>query len=220
MFSSYILSLEVSMKKIFNFLFKENPVFVLVLGLCSVLAVTTTFEKSYMMGLVVLIVLVSSNIIVSLIRKLVNNEVRIPVYIIIISTLVTISELLLHRYSKELYDAFGIYLPLIVVNCIILGRALSFASKNTVLSSIKDGLKTGIGYLVAISLFGLFRELLGSGTITIMNDISKLTGYRWIINVFNNSVLPNKLFLSSGGAFILLGLIIGIINSIKVGDEK
>ena len=220
MFSSYILSLEVSMKKIFNFLFKENPVFVLVLGLCSVLAVTTTFEKSYMMGLVVLIVLVLSNIIVSLIRKLVNNEVRIPVYIIIISTLVTISELLLHRYSKELYDAFGIYLPLIVVNCIILGRALSFASKNPVLSSIKDGLKTGTGYLVAISLFGLFRELLGSGTITIMNDISKLTGYRWIINVFNNSVLPNKLFLSSGGAFILLGLIIGIINSIKVGDEK
>lgn len=220
MFSSYILSLEVSMKKIFNFLFKENPVFVLVLGLCSVLAVTTTFEKSYMMGLVVLIILVLSNMIVSLIRKFVNNEVRIPVYIIIISTLVTISELLLHRYSKDLYDAFGIYLPLIVVNCIILGRALSFASKNTVLSSIKDGLKTGAGYLVAISLFGLFRELLGSGTITIMNDISKLTGYRWIINVFNNSVLPNKLFLSSGGAFILLGLIIGIINSIKVGDEK
>ena len=220
MFSSYILSVEVSMKKIFNFLFKENPVFVLVLGLCSVLAVTTTFEKSYMMGLVVLIVLVLSNMIVSLIRKFVNNEVRIPVYIIIISTLVTISELLLHRYSKELYDAFGIYLPLIVVNCIILGRALSFASKNTVLSSIIDGLKTGIGYLTAISLFGLFRELLGSGTITIMNDISKLTGYRWIVNVFNNSVLPNKLFLSSGGAFILLGLIIGIINSIKVGDEK
>lgn len=220
MFSSYILSLEVSMKKIFNFLFKENPVFVLVLGLCSVLAVTTTFEKSYMMGLVVLIILVLSNMIVSLIRKFVNNEVRIPVYIIIISTLVTISELLLHRYSKELYDAFGIYLPLIVVNCIILGRALSYASKNTVLSSIKDGLKTGTGYLAAISLFGLFRELLGSGTITIMNDISKLTGYRWIINVFNNSVLPNKLFLSSGGAFILLGLIIGIINSIKVGDEK
>lgn len=220
MFSSYILSLEVSMKKIFNFLFKENPVFVLVLGLCSVLAVTTTFEKSYMMGLVVLIILVLSNMIVSLIRKFVNNEVRIPVYIIIISTLVTISELLLHRYSKDLYYAFGIYLPLIVVNCIILGRALSYASKNTVLSSIKDGLKTGSGYLVAISLFGLFRELLGSGTITIMNDISKLTGYRWIINVFSNSVLPNKLFLSSGGAFILLGLIIGIINSIKVGDEK
>ena len=112
------------MRKIFNYLFKENPVFVLVLGLCSVLAVTTTFEKSYIMGLVVLIILVLSNTIVSIIRKLVNDEIRIPVYIIIISTLVTISEILLNRYSKPLYDAFGIYLPLIVVNCIILGRAL------------------------------------------------------------------------------------------------
>lgn len=207
------------MKKIFNYLFKENPVFVLVLGLCSVLAVTTTFEKSYMMGLVVLIILVLSNLIVSIIRKLVNDEVRIPVYIIIISTLVTISEIILSRYSKPLYDAFGIYLPLIVVNCIILGRALSFASKNKVLDSIKDGFKSGIGYLASISLFGLFREILGNGTITVMNDISNLTGYRWVINVFNNDILPNKLFLSSGGAFILLGILIGIINSMKRGEE-
>lgn len=207
------------MKKIFNYLFKENPVFVLVLGLCSVLAVTTTFEKSYMMGLVVLIILVLSNVIVSIIRKLVNDEVRIPVYIIIISTLVTISEIILNRYSKPLYDAFGIYLPLIVVNCIILGRALSFASKNKVFDSIKDGFKSGLGYLVAISLFGLFREMLGNGTITVMNDISNLTGYRWILNVFNNQVLPNKLFVTSGGAFILLGILIGIINSVKRGEE-
>lgn len=207
------------MKKLFNYLFKENPVFVLVLGLCSVLAVTTTFEKSYMMGLVVLIILVLSNMIVSLIRKLVNDEVRIPVYIIIISTLVTISEIILSRYSKPLYDAFGIYLPLIVVNCIILGRALSFASKNKVFDSIKDALKSGFGYLVAISLFGLFREILGNGTITVMNDISSLVGYRWIINVFNNDFLPNKLFITSGGAFILLGLLIGIVNSMKRGDE-
>lgn len=207
------------MKKIFNYLFKENPVFVLVLGLCSVLAVTTTFEKSYMMGLVVLIILVLSNVIVSIIRKLVNDEVRIPVYIIIISTLVTVSEIILNRYSKPLYDAFGIYLPLIVVNCIILGRALSFASKNKVFDSIKDGFKSGFGYLVAISLFGLFRELLGNGTITVMNDISNLTGYRWIINVFNNNFLPNKLFITSGGAFVLLGILIGIVNAMKRGEE-
>ena len=207
------------MKKLFNYLFKENPVFVLVLGLCSVLAVTTTFEKSYMMGLVVLIILVLSNMIVSLIRKLVNDEVRIPVYIIIISTLVTISEIILNRYSKPLYDAFGIYLPLIVVNCIILGRALSFASKNKMLDSIKDAFKSGFGYLVAISLFGLFREILGSGTITLMNDISSLVGYRWIINEFNNDFLPNKLFITSGGAFILLGILIGIVNSMKRGEE-
>lgn len=207
------------MKKIFNYLFKENPVFVLVLGLCSVLAVTTTFEKSYTMGLVVLIILVVSNMIVSIIRKLVNDEVRIPIYIIIISTLVTITEIILNRYSKPLYDAFGIYLPLIVVNCIILGRALSFASKNKVFASIKDGFKSGIGYLVAISLFGLFRELLGNGTITVMNDLSSLTGYRWIINVFNNNILPNKIFITSGGAFILLGILIGLVNALKRGEE-
>lgn len=207
------------MKKIFNYLFKENPVFVLVLGLCSVLAVTTTFEKSYMMGLVVLIILTISNTIVSILRKLVNDEVRIPVYIIIISTLVTIIEIILSRYSKPLYDAFGIYLPLIVVNCIILGRALSFASKNKVFNSIKDGLKEGLGYLIAISIIGLIRELLGSGTITIMDDISSITGYRFIVQVFNNDILPNKLFITSGGAFILLGIIIAIVNSFKRGEE-
>ena len=200
------------MKKIIDYLFKENPVFVLVLGICSVLAVTTTFEKSYMMGIVVLIILVISNFLVSLIRKIVSEEIRIPVYIIIISTLVTLIEIILNKYSKPLYDAFGIYLPLIVVNCIILGRALAFASKNKVFDSIKDGFKSGIGYLIAISIIGFLRELFGNGTITIMNDISSITGYREIIHVFNNSVIPNKLFLTSGGAFILLGILIGIIN--------
>ncbi len=200
------------MKKVLNYLFKENPVFVLVLGICSVLAVTTTFEKSYMMGIVVLIILVISNFLVSLIRKMVSEEIRIPVYIIIISTLVTLIEIILNKYSKPLYDAFGIYLPLIVVNCIILGRALAFASKNKVFDSIKDGFKSGIGYLIAISIIGFLRELFGNGTITIMNDISSITGDREIIHVFNNSVIPNKLFLTSGGAFILLGILIGIIN--------
>lgn len=203
------------MKRIFNYLFKENPVFVLVLGLCSILAVTTTFERSYIMGIVVLIILMLSNMVVSVIRKIVSEEIRIPVYIIIISTLVTIIELLLNKYSKPLYDALGVYLPLIVVNCIILGRALSYASKNKVLDSIKDGLRNGIGYLIAISIIGLLRELFGSGTITIMNDISSITGYKEIIHVFNNMVFPNRLFLTSGGAFILLGIVIAIINGIR-----
>ena len=208
------------MRKIFNYLFKENPVFVLVLGLCSVLAVTTTFEKAYTMGIVVLVVLVLSNMIVSMIRKLVNEEVRIPVYIIIISTLVTIIEILLKKFSTPLYDAFGIYLPLIVVNCIILGRALAFASKNKVLDSIKDGFKSGLGYLVAISIIGFIRELFGNGTITLMDNISTLTGYKEVIHVFNNDILPNKLFLNSGGAFIILGLVIGIINAVNRGDKE
>lgn len=200
------------MKRLLDYLFKENPIFVLILGLCSVLAITTTFERSYMMGLVVLVTLVLSNLVISIVRKVVSEEIRIPVYIIIISTLVTIIEVVLSKYSKPLYDSFGIYLPLVVVNCLILGRALSYASKNKVFDSIKDGFKCGIGYLVAISIIGLLRELLGSGTITIMNDISSITGYKEILHVFNNSFIPNKLFLTSGGAFILLGVVIGIIN--------
>ena len=205
--------------KLFKYLFKENPVFVLVLGLCSTLAVTTTFEKSYMMGLVVMIILIISNLIVSLIRKFVNDEIRIPVYIIIISTLVTIIEMLLSKYSKPLYESFGIYLPLIVVNCLILGRALSYVSKNKVLNSVKDGFKNGLGYLVAISIIGLLREILGSGKITIMNDISSITGYREIINIYSGALLGNKLFLTSGGAFILLGIVIGFINAFKNRGE-
>ena len=206
--------------KLFNYLFKENPVFVLLLGLCSTLAVSTTFERSYMMGLVVLIILIFSNFIVSLIKKHVNEEVRIPVYIMVISTLVTIIEVFLNKYSHSLYESFGIYLPLVVVNCIILGRAISYASKNNVINSIKDGFKTGIGYLVAISIIGFLRELLGSGTITIMNDISSITGYREIIHVFNGNILPNKVFLTSGGTFILLGIVMGLVLTIKNRGEK
>ena len=206
--------------KLFNYLFKENPVFVLLLGFCSTLAVSTTFERSYMMGLVVLIILIISNFIVSLIKNFVNEEIRIPVYIMIISTLVTIIEVFLNRYSHPLYESFGIYLPLVVVNCIILGRAISYASKNNVINSIKDGFKTGIGYLVAISIIGFLRELLGSGTITIMNDISNITGYREIIHVFNGNVLPNKIFLTSGGTFILLGIVMGLFLTIRNRGEK
>ena len=203
------------MKKVINYLFNENPVFVTVLGLCSTLAVTNTFERSYMMGFVVLLILVLSNVVVSILRKIVNDEIRIPVYIIIISTLVTVVELLLKKYSASLYNAFGIYLPLIVVNCIILGRALSYASKNKVLDSFKDGLKTGLSYLVAISIIGFLREVLGNGTLTVMNDISTFTGYREVIHIFNGNILPNHLFLTSGGAFILLGFLIAFINKLR-----
>ena len=205
--------------KLYNYIFKENPVFVLLLGLCSTLAVTTTFERSYMMGLVVMVILTISNFTVSLIRKFVSDEVRIPVYIIIISTLVTIIEMFLSKYSKPLYDSFGIYLPLVVVNCLILGRALAYASKHKILDSIKDGIKNGVGYLIAISIIGLLREVLGSGQITIMNEISTLTGYREIIKIYSGTLFPNRIFLTSGGAFILLGLIIGIINAIRKRGE-
>ena len=190
------------MKKVLNYIFDENPIFVLVLGLCSLLAVTTTFEKSYMMGLTVLVILVISNFIVSLIRKLVNEEIRIPVYIIIISTLVTIIEILLSKYSKPLYDAFGIYLPLIVVNCIILGRAESYASKNGPVSSFFDGLGMGLGFTVSLTILGAFRELLGAGTIFGKTILSE------------SFYTPITIFILAPGAFFVLACLVAARNKI------
>lgn len=208
-------------KNIFNVLFNDNPVFVLLLGMCSTLAVSTTFEKSYIMGLSVMFVLLFSSIIISLVSKFVNDEIRIPAYIIIITTFVTIIEVLMSKYSQPLYEALGVYLPLITVNCIILGKALTHASKNPVISSIKEAIKAGLGYTFAISILGIVREILGNNTITIMDNISKLTGYRMIYNIFpENSIIPNGIFLTSAGAFITLGIIIGIINSIRNRGEE
>jgi len=130
--------------------------------------------------------------------------------------LLTLVEIFLSKYSKQLYDSFEIYLPLITVNSLILQR-LVFASKNKVKETIKDSLKNGFIFLILISIIGLLREILGSGTITIMNNVSSITGYRWIIKVFTNS---NKLFLSSGGAFILLGILVGMLNALGGGNNE
>ena len=163
------------MKRIINGIIKENPILVLLLGLCSALAITNNFEDSYIMGICVTIILTFSNITVSLIKKYVTKNVEIPVYILVISTFVTVLELLLKRYVNSLYQILGIYLPLIVVNCIVLGRALSVASKEKVSESIKDGIGIGLGYTLTLMIVGFVRELLGNGTITIMNSISEVT---------------------------------------------
>ena len=198
-------------------LINENPVLVLCLGMCPTLAVTTTFENSYIMGLSVLFVLLFSNIIISLISKYVDEQIRIPAYIIIIATFVTILELLMGNYVPVIYKALGIYVPLIVVNCIILGRALSYASSNGVKRSIIDAFKVGLGFTLAISLLGLIRELLGTNTITIMEKITPLTGYLMKYNIFPlNNIIPNNLFITPAGAFITLGIIIGIVNAIRM----
>ena len=149
------------MKTILNGIVKENAIFVLSLGLCSALAVTTTVENAYLMGLCVLIVLIFSNLVISLIKKLVPDNVRIPVYIIIVGTFVVVLELLLQKFIPVLYSALGIYLPLIVVNCIVLGRALSVASKENIGKSVLDGVGVGLGYTFSITLIALIRELLG-----------------------------------------------------------
>ncbi|MFH1008172.1 MAG: electron transport complex subunit E [Candidatus Latescibacterota bacterium] len=180
-------------------LYKENPVFRLVLGLCPTLAVSTSIENGLGMGLAALFVLVGSNIMVSLVRKGVPAKIRIPVYIVIIATFVTVAEMIMQAFSPELHKSLGIFVPLIVVNCIILGRAEAFAGKNTVGRSILDALGMGIGFTLALVLLGFFRELLGSG---------KLLG----IPVLGTSFQPVLLMILPPGAFLTLGLFLGFFN--------
>lgn len=209
------------MKTIINGIVKENPVLVLLLGLCSVLAVTTNFENAYMMGICVIIVLTLSNIIVSMVKKIVPKNVEIPVYILVISTLVTIVEILLENYIPKLYEVLGIYLPLIVVNCIVLGRALSVASKKNIRTSFLDALGIGLGYTLVLMVIALFREILGNNTLTLMDSISSLTGYRAIYKIYPiNNLLPIPLLLKPAGAFLTLGFLLAMVNAIKGGKKN
>ena len=209
------------MKKIINGIIFENPILVGTLGLCSALAVTNKFENAYVMGICVLIVLTLSNLIISIIKKLVPENVKIPVYILIIATLVTIIEILLQKYVKPLYDVLGIYLPLIVVNCIILGRALQVASKEKVIPSVLDGIGVGLGYTFVLMIIALFREILGSNTLTIMDNISTLTGYKAIYKILPaNDILPINLFSKEAGAFLTLGLLIALAKYIGGKHES
>lgn len=202
------------MKTIINGIIKENSIFVLALGLCSSLAVTTTFEKSYMMGICVLFVLIFSNLIVSIIKKLIPESVKIPVFIIIIATFVTIISLLLEKYIPNLFKSLGVYLSLITVNCIVLGRALQLASKKSVSESILDAIGIGLGYTLALMLIGFIREILGNNTLTIMNDISSLTGYKLVFkNILPSKIFPINIFINPSGAFITIGCLMALFNS-------
>jgi electron transport complex protein RnfE len=186
--------------KIFkNGLLKDNPIFVQLLGMCSALAITTSAINGIGMGAAVTVVLIGSNIVISLMRKIIPDEVRIPAFIIIIATFVTIIDMFMHAYTFELYQALGVFIPLIVVNCIILGRAESFASKNGVLDSIFDGLGMGVGFTLAIVILGSIRELLGSGTIFGMQ-------------ILPAAYEPMLIIILPPGAFIALGLLIGLVN--------
>lgn len=209
------------MKIILNGIIKENPVFVLLLGLCSTLAITTNFEAATMMGFCLTFVLIISNLIISIFKSFIPNNVKIPVYILIIGTIVTILEMLLSKYLSDLYQILGIYLPLIVVNCIVLGRAMSVASKQTVKKSILDGIGIGLGYTGALMLVSFIRELLGTGKITIINSLSELTGKKIILNVFNNTeIFPINLFITPAGAFLTLGFLMIIFNYLQNRRSK
>ena len=190
------------MKHFLNGLWKENPTFVLVLGTCPTLAVTTEAYNGLGMGLATTFVLISSNFLISLLKNLIPDKVRIAAFIVIIASFVTVVDMSMKAYVPALYETLGIFIPLIVVNCIILGRAEAFAQKNSVLPSILDGLGMGLGFTLALTLLGGVREIIGSGAL------------------FGNKFLPGDaktilLFIMPPGAFITYGYLIAIMNKIK-----
>ncbi|RME32329.1 MAG: electron transport complex subunit E [Deltaproteobacteria bacterium] len=180
-------------------LWQENPTFKLLLGMCPTLAVTTSAENGIGMGLATTFVLVCSNITIALMRKLIPSGVRIPAFIVIIASFVTVVQLCMEAFVYDLYKALGIFIPLIVVNCLILGRAEAFASKNGVASSIADGLGMGLGFTLGLFILGSVRELLGSGS---------LLG----VSLFGSGYQPFLLMILPPGAFIALGLLLAGMN--------
>lgn len=190
-------------KPLYNGIIKENPTFVLMLGMCPTLAVTTSAMNGMGMGLTTMTVLIMSNFVISALRKIIPERVRIPAYIVIVATLVTVVQLLLQAYIPSLYDTLGIYIPLIVVNCIILGRAEAFASKNNPVLSILDGIGMGLGFTLALTCIGLVRELLGSGTIF---------GHAFLPKSYE----PITIFVMAPGAFFVLSMLTAIQNKLKL----
>lgn len=206
-----------SMEVFFNGLVKENPTFVLTLGMCPTLAVTTSAVNGLGMGLTTTAVLVLSNAIISLLRNIIPNRVRIPAFIVIVASFVTMVQLLLEGFISSLYAALGLYIPLIVVNCIILGRAESFASKNPVIPSIFDGLGMGLGFSAALTAIGAVRELLGAGEIfgvpvinNVLAGISSLLGRAEPLEY-----VPISIFVLAPGAFFVLAALTALQNRIK-----
>lgn len=196
-----------SFQQFLNGMFKENPIFVLMLGMCPTLAVTTSATNGLGMGLTTTVVLVLSNGIISLFRKVIPDGVRIPAYIVIIASFVTILELLLEGFFPSLYESLGIYIPLIVVNCIILGRAEAYASKNKVIPSLFDGLGMGLGFTLALTSIGIVRELLGAG---------EIFGF----HIMPSGFVPVSIFIMAPGAFFVLAALTAFQNLVKKAGEK
>jgi electron transport complex protein RnfE len=178
---------------------RENPILVLVLGTCPTLATTSSAMNGLAMGLATTFVLVGSNVVISLVSKMIPDKVRIPAYVVVIASFVTIVDLSMQAYVPAVYATLGIFIPLIVVNCIVLGRAEAFANKNTVLSSLVDGVGMGLGFAMALGVLGGIREILGSGAIFGMK-------------LMNQGAL---VFVLAPGAFIALGYLIALVNKIK-----
>ena len=195
------------LERLYNGVIKENPTLVLMLGMCPTLAVSTRASNGIGMGLSTLAVLVLSNLVISLLRKVIPDQVRLPAYIVIVASLVTVTELLIEAYLPAVYDALGIYIPLIVVNCIILGRAEAYANKNGPLLSIFDGIGMGLGFTLALTLAGALREILGSGTC-------------FGVQILPKTVEPMGIFIQPPGAFLVIALFIVVMNAIGIKTRQ
>ena len=194
-----------------NGIITENPIFVLMLGMCPTLAVTTSAINGIGMGLSTTVVLVMSNMLISILRKVIPDSVRMPAFIVVVASFVTIVQFLMEGFTPALYDSLGIYIPLIVVNCIILGRAESYASKHPVLPSIFDGIGMGLGFTVGLVAIGLVRELLGSG---------KAFGIQLLPVTGSVHYTPFTIFILAPGAFLVLAGLAAIQNKVKINLEK
>lgn len=190
------------MERLYNGIIKENPTFVLMLGMCPTLAVTTSAMNGMGMGLTTTVVLIMSNMLISMLRKVIPDKVRMPAFIVVVASFVTIVQFVLQAYIPSLYDTLGIYIPLIVVNCIILGRAESYASKNPVGVSIFDGMGMGLGFTVGLTLIGIFREFIGNGSI-------------FDAHIMPSSYEPATIFILAPGAFFVLAMLTAIQNKLK-----
>ena len=189
------------LERLYNGIIKENPTFVLMLGMCPTLAVTTSAKNGFGMGMTTMVILALSNLMISMLRKMIPDSVRMPAYIVVVASFVTIVQFLLQGFIPSLYDSLGIYIPLIVVNCIILGRAEAYASKNPVLPSVFDGIGMGLGFTLGLTCIGIVRELIGSG---------KLFGFQVMPDIYE----PVTIFILAPGAFLVLAFLVAARNKI------
>lgn len=195
-------------ERIYNGVIRENPTLVLMLGMCPTLAVTTSAINALGMGVSTMAVLIVSNLVISLVRNVIPDKVRLPAYIVIVASLVTVVELLMQAFVPVLFGALGIYIPLIVVNCIILGRAEAYASKNPPVLSLLDGLGMGLGFTGALVVIGALRELLGNGTFFGMDA------------TLNGLLKPVGIFVKAPGAFLILAFLVAVLNACHVKNRS
>lgn len=191
-------------ERLINGIIKENPTFVLMLGMCPTLAITTSAINGIGMGLTTTVILAASNLMISLLRNFIPDSVRMPAYIVVVASFVTIVQMLLQGFIPFLYSSLGIYIPLIVVNCIILGRAESYASKNGPIESIFDGIGMGLGFTMGLTIIGLIREILGAGTFFGLPFLSAIKGFT-----------PITIFIMAPGAFLVLAFLVAGMNIIR-----